>query len=51
MGKKAVMVKCVNAHDRCFGGTSEPCPYCEPVEPPRHEDGKFAGSGKGTDND
>lgn len=24
-------VRCVNAHDRCYGGAGEPCPYCEPV--------------------
>ena len=23
---------CVNAHDRCDGGASAPCPYCEPKE-------------------
>jgi hypothetical protein len=23
-------VRCVNAHDRCFGGAGGPCPYCEP---------------------
>lgn len=22
-------VKCVNAHDRCYGGAGGPCPYCE----------------------
>lgn len=27
-----VRLRCVNAHDRCYGGASEPCPYCEPVE-------------------
>lgn len=21
--------KCVNAHDRCYGGAGAPCPYCE----------------------
>jgi hypothetical protein len=21
--------KCVNAHDRCYGGAGGPCPYCE----------------------
>lgn len=38
----ALMVRCVNAHDRCYGGASAPCPYCEPVEPFRREDGTFA---------
>lgn len=23
-------VRCVNAHDRCYGGAGGPCPYCEP---------------------
>ena len=36
----ALMLKCVNAHDRCEG--SQPCPWCEPVMPLRDEDGKFA---------
>lgn len=22
-------LRCVNAHDRCFGGAGGPCPYCE----------------------
>lgn len=22
-------VLCVNAHDRCYGGSGGPCPYCE----------------------
>ncbi|RUM98983.1 DUF551 domain-containing protein [Pseudaminobacter arsenicus] len=22
-------LKCVNAHDRCYGGAGGPCPYCE----------------------
>lgn len=21
--------RCVNAHDRCYGGAGGPCPYCE----------------------
>lgn len=24
---------CVGAHDRCYGGTSAPCPYCERSKP------------------
>ena len=24
--------KCVNAHDRCYGGDGGPCDYCEIVE-------------------
>ena len=24
-------VKCVNAHDRCYGGAGGPCPLCELV--------------------
>ena len=24
--------KCVNAHDRCYGGAGGPCDYCEIVE-------------------
>ena len=35
-----LMTRCVNAHDRCGGGT--PCPYCEPVLPLRTGDGRFA---------
>lgn len=23
------MPKCVNAHDRCYGGAGGPCEYCE----------------------
>jgi hypothetical protein len=25
-------LRCVNAHDRCYGGAGGPCPYCEPKE-------------------
>lgn len=35
-----IMVKCVNAHDKCYEGGN--CPYCEPVFPLRHLNGKFA---------
>ena len=35
-----LMVECVNAHDRCEGSGS--CPYCEPVQPLRYENGRFA---------
>lgn len=38
--KHKLIVKCVNAHDRCEGTIS--CPYCEPVFPLRTEDGRFA---------
>jgi hypothetical protein len=27
--KKKREPKCVNAHDRCYGGAGGPCPYCE----------------------
>lgn len=33
--------KCVNAHDRCYGGEGGPCPYCE-VDVRRHWIKKFA---------
>lgn len=23
--------RCVNAHDRCYGGAGGPCPYCEQI--------------------
>lgn len=38
----ALIVKCVNSHDRCYGGDGKPCPYCEPIIPLRYVDGKFA---------
>jgi hypothetical protein len=25
----ALPARCVNAHDRCYGGAGGPCPYCE----------------------
>jgi hypothetical protein len=34
-------VRCVNAHDRCYGGAGGPCPYCEPrqaLPPQQRED-------------
>jgi hypothetical protein len=39
--KPELITRCVNAHDRCFGGAGAPCPYCEPVEPLRTADGRF----------
>lgn len=33
-------LKCINAHDLCYQGP--PCLYCEPVYPPRYENGRFA---------
>jgi hypothetical protein len=37
-----LLVKCVNAHDRCFNGAGAPCPLCEPKLPLRYEDGRYA---------
>jgi hypothetical protein len=36
-----LMKECVNAHERCYGGLGAPCPFCEPVWPPRTSDGRF----------
>ena len=41
-GTDDLMVECVNAHDRCYGGAGGPCPWCEPTFPLRSKDGKFA---------
>lgn len=27
---KFTTLRCVNAHDRCYGGAGGPCPMCEP---------------------
>lgn len=37
-----LLMKCVNAHERCHGGAGGPCPYCEPITPLRTVDGRFA---------
>lgn len=33
--------RCVNAHDRCYGGAGGPCPYCErPLVAPQQDGGE-----------